>query len=260
MSGTVPEPKLEMLEIIENDAHDVLFRLCLRSGHVFDGLKALYFRSTNGCDFYYGEHVLHEVLPQLAQLKTLTLVLGNEYADPKHLTELFKHFPPSIETLRFRSMIGLAKSKAWPEWIKAFRDEKFLPKLQMLSFILDMKGQEDRNERQDNQLENKAESDAVGMGLSALASPEAGGLSQNKRLSEGPSATAEEPPQTEESKTSLSFQDRRQYKVPEEDLRLAKRACEQLWKAAEGRGVIVEPFTERNWLGLEPIDERWEKL
>ncbi|KAL8789293.1 MAG: hypothetical protein Q9213_001216 [Squamulea squamosa] len=51
--------------------------------------------------------------------------------------------------------------------------------------------------------------------------------------------------------------------APDDQLKAAKNACEQLWEAARSKGIIVEPFEEK-WheeLGLMGPDyERWDAL
>lgn len=219
---------IETLEIIENDVHDVLLRLCLSLPRVFSTLKTLNLRATNGCDFHYGgEDVLHQLLPQLDTLKTLTLTLGSEYSDPAYLTRLYRHLPPNLETLRFRGAARLAKSDAWPEWVRAFQDPGFLPRLRRLSFLLDLGQKVDPFIASARKKQMESET----------------GDSVQQRESEKP---AEE-----------------KHDVSTEDLRLAKRACEQIWKAAGERGIVVEPFSEDYPAGFpdqKPLDDRWAAL
>ncbi|KAF9068153.1 hypothetical protein BDP27DRAFT_1392835 [Rhodocollybia butyracea] len=52
-------------------------------------------------------------------------------------------------------------------------------------------------------------------------------------------------------------------KVSDAVLAQAKGACERLWRAVEFRGVVVEPFGaswSKDFTGILPVDERWEKL
>ncbi|KAL1979879.1 hypothetical protein VTN96DRAFT_5013 [Rasamsonia emersonii] len=122
-------PKLETLEIIENDAHDVLIRLLACSRKMLTCLTTFNFCSTNGYDFYTHRTGLRDVLCVLRKLKSLTLVLGYECERPEDLTKLYTRLPQSLEKLHFRGPVSLAKSESWPEWIQAFGDPKFLPRL-----------------------------------------------------------------------------------------------------------------------------------
>lgn len=238
-------PNLETLEIIENDVHDVLVRLSLSIPRIFSNVKTLRLRATNACDLHYAEDVLHQLLPQLAGLKTLDLTLGIEYVDPKHLTELYRHFPPNLETLQFRSAAQLAKSNNWPEWVTAFQNPEFLPQLRTLSFLLDLNLEEGfdlsctRKQQKENQ-ENETEDKSSGSSESeAVESSSAQRINQNGEPTD------------------------KKYKVSTEDLRIAKRACEQIWEAAEQRGIGVEPFSEEfpeSFPCQKPFDERWEGL
>lgn len=219
---------IETLEIIENDVHDVLLRLCLSLPRVFSTLKTLNLRATNGCDFHYGgEDVLHQLLPQLDTLKTLTLTLGSEYSDATYLTRLYRHLPPNLETLRFRGAARLAKSDAWPEWVRAFQDPGFLPQLQRLSFLLDL------GQRVDPFIASARKGQTESENGDSVQQPE-----------------GEKPPGEK-------------HNVSAEDLRRAKRACEQIWDAAGERRIAVEPFSEDYPAGFpeqKPLDDRWEGL
>ncbi|RMJ21317.1 hypothetical protein PHISP_07810 [Aspergillus sp. HF37] len=219
---------IETLEIIENDVHDVLLRLCLSLPRVFSTLKTLNLRATNGCDFHYGsDDVLHQLLPQLDTLKTLTLTLGSEYSDPAYLTRLYRHLPPNLGELRFRGAARLAKSDAWPEWVRAFQDPGFLPQLQRLSFLLDL-----------------------GQKVDPFIA------SARKQQRESESGDSVQQPENENPADE-------KHNVSTEDLRLAKRACEQIWKAAGERLIAVEPFSEdypAEFPDQKPLDDRWEGL
>ena len=225
-----PNPNVETLEIIENDVHDTLIRMSLSISRVFTNVKTLHLRSTNACDFHYGEDVLHQVFPQLTGLKTLKFTLGSEYSDPKLLTDLYRRLPPNLETFQFRGPAHLAKSENWSEWVAAFQNPEFLPHLQRLSFLLDL---------------SLTQSSALSLERKERENQEDG--PENPRE---PGASSE--PTHEE-----------QYKVSTEDLRIAKRACEQVWKAAEERNIVVEPFKEEfpeDYPCQKPFDERWESL
>lgn len=224
-------PNLETLEILENDVHDVLLRMALSIPGILANLKTLRLRATNACDFHYSEDILHQMLPQLGGLKTLDLTLGSEYSNSKYLTELYRHLPPNIETLRFRSVAQLAKSENWSEWASAFQNPEYLPQLRRLTFLLDL---------------SLTEGHALALQRKK----------QSQEKSEGKSSEGETADQARESTET-------RYKVQTEDLRLAKRACEQIWKAAEDRGILGEPFSEdfpESFPDQKPLDERWEGL
>lgn len=52
----------------------------------------------------------------------------------------------------------------------------------------------------------------------------------------------------------------KKYKVSTEELRAAKRACEQIWRAAAEREIAVEPFCEEFVGTLKPLDDRWDGM
>lgn len=197
---------LASLAIIENDAIDAFGRFTLALPHLAAGLRTLTLRSSSGLDFHFtNEALFAEVLPRLARLRTLVLTAGDVFPDADFLPALHRLLPPGLTTLRFRGPVSLAASARWPEWVAAFAEPGFLPRLERLSFVLDLDYEEDAK----------------------------GG-------------------------------DRKKKVVPgEERLRVAKRAREELWRGAEGRGVVVEPFRdgwteEVRW--FEGVDERWEGL
>ncbi|RJE25367.1 hypothetical protein PHISCL_02258 [Aspergillus sclerotialis] len=239
-AANVTNPKLETLEIIENDVHDTLIRMSLSISRVFTNVKTLHLRATNACDFHYGEDVLHQIFPQLTGLKTLKFTLGSEYSDPKLLTELYRRLPPNLETLQFRGPAQLAKSKNWSEWVAAFQNPEFLPHLQRLSFLLDL----------------------------SLTQSSALSLERKERENqEGGPEDPKEPGTSSETTTNEAISERstdeEKYSVSTEDLRIAKRACEQIWKAAEERNIVVESFKEEfpeHYPCQKPFDDRWESL
>lgn len=263
------QTKLETLEIIENDAHDTLLRMALGCGNVLDKIKTLYFRATNGCDLHYpSSNVLDQFLPGLSELRSLTLVLANEYEDPKILTELYRHLPLNVETLHFRGPANLAKSDDWPAWVKAFGNPDFHPKLKRLSFVLDL-GEERKGDfgQKGETAESQSETNEEGSQANAPPTSQPGeartaDTSAIHRLQETPrseaSPTTEEVSQAGPDKTP-DPSPKKEYQIAEEDLRIAKRACEQLLSAAEKRGITLEKFSEPE-LDSQPIDDRWDKL
>lgn len=221
-AATAPNPNLETLEIIENDVHDILIRMSLSMPLVFNNVKTLHLCATNACDFYYGEDVLHQILPQLSGLKTLRLTLGSEYSDPKLLTELYRRLPPNLETLQFRGPAQLAKSGNWSDWVAAFQNPEFLPHLRRLSFLLDLSLKE-----------------SYAMSVARKQARE--GSDSGSENTKEPAASSEH---TENEASSAQSTDKGDYKVSTEDLRIAERSCEQIRKAAEERNIAVEPFQE----------------
>ncbi|CEJ61635.1 hypothetical protein PMG11_10163 [Penicillium brasilianum] len=130
---------LETLEIWENDAIDTFNRMAISLPHQVDHLRTLRIRSTGGIDFHYThESVFREVLPQLTNLKTLILAVGDMFNDPSYLPTLYKVLPPNLTELYFRGPSSLCQSTDWLEWVQAFESKEFLPNLQKLAFVLDL--------------------------------------------------------------------------------------------------------------------------
>ncbi|KAJ7651733.1 hypothetical protein DFH06DRAFT_1207965, partial [Mycena polygramma] len=125
--------QLNTLEIIHNDARDTLFRY----------------------------RILEDVFPQLVQLRTLVLVLGDHYDNRAQLFDFFQYLPPNLRVLRFRSSVSLAANEDVVErWVKAFGDPAFLPGLERLSFVLDLvDGEEEDRASQEWLTYVKAEQD-----------------------------------------------------------------------------------------------------
>ncbi|KAF2141556.1 uncharacterized protein K452DRAFT_287519 [Aplosporella prunicola CBS 121167] len=147
------KPKLEILEISENDARDTIFIWASSSPHLLRRLRTLSLIAWNGCDLWYtpGEG-LELVLPHLTNLETLVIGLDDIYKDAKQLAQIFDALPPNIHTLRFRGSRSLARDDAdhYQKWINKFDDPAFLPKLKTLSFILDL---EDRHAHEGRDIE-----------------------------------------------------------------------------------------------------------
>ena len=329
-----PQARLEILEILENDAHDTLLRYTLALGGLLGIVKTLNIRSTNGCDLHLSEDILEEILPQLVNMETLILTIGDFYRDRDQLPRLYRYLPPNIKTLRLRSSVSLVgNAEVWVKWIEAFRNPDFLPNLKKLSLVLDLKDGEERrleNERRSREWEvtgamekkeaqNRStetesgvrkepetenasdvvraedprasqypkddasgdkelpDGQSVANGLSKLAnralSPQLLEVKANdasamieSHLKDQSSPMSRDPvpgkPENDGGKSEVQAVN--ENRVPEDTLRRAKRACEKLWKAAEERGVKIEPFVD-GWVehfpnGLQQVDERWEKL
>lgn len=132
-------PDLTKLEILENDAIDTFSRMTLALPHVIEHVSTVNIRSTHNLDFHFTtEEMFSEIVPQLTELKTLVLSVGEVFENDSFLPELYKQFPPNISTLRFRGPISLARSDQWTDWMTSFASTDFLPNLKRLSFVLDL--------------------------------------------------------------------------------------------------------------------------
>lgn len=227
-----PEQRINLskLEIIENDAIDAFIRLTMAQPHLMDSLKTLNLRSTNGYDFnFMAESGFLGILPELSNLQTLVLSVAEIFQDnPTYLSSLVRQFPPNLTTLRFRGPASLAMSDKWDEWVRAVETREILPRLERLSFVLDLNCESGS--------ESGSESD------------------KHKHKSEGKEEVSEEEKANESKKKK---------EAADERLRAAKTACKQLYAAVEKRGVVVEPFRE-GWAGknsiIHPVSERWDEV
>ncbi|KAL2870150.1 uncharacterized protein BJX67DRAFT_378682 [Aspergillus lucknowensis] len=134
------ESQMHTLEIIENDALDTFLRMSLALPHVVENLTTLNLRSTSNppdCSWIH-ESMLGEVLPQLTQLQTLKLSVGEVFSDESSLPALYAWLPPNLTTLHFRGPVSLARSARWSDWVAAFASAEFLPRLERLAFVLDL--------------------------------------------------------------------------------------------------------------------------
>ncbi|KAJ5818164.1 hypothetical protein N7474_003755 [Penicillium riverlandense] len=130
---------LHTLEILENDALDTFSRMIMALPHLVTNLHTLNLRSTNGFDFsYLDESMFRQFLPQLSNLKTLRLTVGEVFRDPSYLPTLYDYLPPNLTSLSFRGPVSLCRSERWGDWLKAFESTDFLPNLQNLGFVLDL--------------------------------------------------------------------------------------------------------------------------
>ncbi|KAL4928908.1 uncharacterized protein BDV17DRAFT_86613 [Aspergillus undulatus] len=148
--NTQPEPEnrladgqeshVRTLEIIENDALDTFVRMGAALPHIADGLTSLTLRSMMITDDFQWapESVFLQLLSSLGGLQTLNLSVGDVFQEPSSISGLYKNFPPNITSLNFRSLLSLCRSERWNEWVDAFSSETFLPRLERLSFVLDL--------------------------------------------------------------------------------------------------------------------------
>ncbi|KAJ6147482.1 hypothetical protein N7497_009464 [Penicillium chrysogenum] len=134
---------LHTLEIFENDAIDTFCRLTMDQPHLVNNLQTLRIRSTSGLDFIYlDEGLFRFILPQLVNLKTLNLTVGDVFNNPSYLPTLHEILPPNLTTLFFRGPASLCQSEHWSGWLRAFESKEFLPQLQRLAFVLDLHHEE----------------------------------------------------------------------------------------------------------------------
>jgi hypothetical protein len=139
---------LRTLEIWENDAIDTFNRMALSLPHLVGNLRTLRIRSTSGLDFHYtNEHLFREILPQLSELQSLNLSVGDVFQDPNYLPRIYKIFPPNLTELYFRGPSSLCESNEWSNWVQTFESKDFLPSLQKLAFVLDLHYGEDASGR-----------------------------------------------------------------------------------------------------------------
>lgn len=130
---------LRTLEIFENDSIDTFCRMTMALPNLVNNLQTLRIRSTKGLDFcYLDEGSFRYILPQLENLKTLNLTVGDVFQDPTYLPTLHKVLPPNLTTLFFRGPASLCQSEHWSDWLRAFESKDFLPQLQRLAFVLDL--------------------------------------------------------------------------------------------------------------------------
>ncbi|KAF4310699.1 hypothetical protein GTA08_BOTSDO13737 [Botryosphaeria dothidea] len=279
--AAAPQPRLQTLEIVHNDARDTLFRYALARPRALAALTTLSLVARSQHDLHHAPpHVLEDLLPQLAALRTLVLVLGDHYRDRGQLPAFFRCFPPGLRVLRFRGSVSLARSgEVVGRWAGAFGDGAFLPGLERLSFVLDLedgegerRAVEEWEEAHPEGYQSAEKKGGAGEDESSSeeeedddeGSKEAAGEEKPTRKSgdeaEGTPEVAEIEAAPAEPATCAAPP-----KVSDEDLARAKRACERVCRAAESRGVRVEPFMgewneEFTNLKRGPVDERWEKL
>lgn len=136
------------LEILENDALDAFTRMTMGLPHVVENLATVNLRSTNNCDFQYRmEPIFVQILPQLTKMNTFILTVGEVFEDGSDtLYKLYQYLPPNITTLRFRGPTLIAMSTEWDRWVESFASSEFLPKLERLSFVLDLYYPEEKSD------------------------------------------------------------------------------------------------------------------
>jgi len=130
---------MKTLEIFENDAIDTFSRMTQALPHIVSNLQTLRISSTSGLDFQYlPEEPFRYILPTMDNLEVFNLTVGEIFQDPSYLPTFYKALPPNLTTLYFRGPTSLCRSEHWPDWLKSFESETFLPKLKQLAFVLDL--------------------------------------------------------------------------------------------------------------------------
>ncbi|KAJ5618516.1 hypothetical protein N7528_006627 [Penicillium herquei] len=131
--------KLKTLEIFEGDPMSTFSRMFMAIPHVMHNLDTLILRSTTGSDLQWtSEELFRQQLPLMENLQELNFTVGEMFKDPQFLPTLYKMLPPNLTSLYFRGPVSLVNSEHWADWLAAFRSSTFLPKLERLSFVLDL--------------------------------------------------------------------------------------------------------------------------
>ncbi|KAJ6503316.1 hypothetical protein C8R47DRAFT_1192927 [Mycena vitilis] len=246
-----PKSQLKTLEIIYNDARDTLFRYVLAHPNLIDPAETLNIDASSRNDLLLApERILEDVFPQLVQLRTLVLALGDHYDNRAQLSDFFQYLPPNLRVLRLRSSVSLATNEDVVErWVKAFADPAFLPGLERLSFVLDLvDGEQEQRASQEWFTFVKAEQDWQRT------------VDQSKDEGKDEGGTGDAAEQTSQG---APVEPTIRAGPSDETLARAKRACERVHRSAESRGVQVEPFMgewNAEFAGKMSIDERWEKM
>ncbi|RAH85542.1 hypothetical protein BO86DRAFT_445465 [Aspergillus japonicus CBS 114.51] len=126
---TQHEVNLQTLEIVENDALCTFARMTLALPQLHE--RFCEFQKTN-------EKMFLQFLPQMGNLKTLQLSVGEVFSDESHLLSLYRLFPRTLTTLRLRGPAMLTQSDRWKEWEETFASRTFLPDLKRLSIQMDL--------------------------------------------------------------------------------------------------------------------------
>ena len=150
LKGKLPPTKTKTFEIIGNNAIGMLVGFCLQCFPVAAGLESVTLRSndyggvggwTNGNEDAPEEVFFATFLLTMEKLKVLRLDVGERLLTSENglemplLKNMWRFLPPKLEQLHFRGPVGMASHVE--EWVEAFRDQKFLPELKRVSFVLD---------------------------------------------------------------------------------------------------------------------------
>ncbi|KAL9105616.1 MAG: hypothetical protein Q9227_009228 [Pyrenula ochraceoflavens] len=266
----LPSMNIQTLEIIENDAFETMIRFLLAAKRDVGNLTTLTVRSTNTNDFnYFAPQMVQEILPQLKQLKTLVLTVGENAFGDWTTNELNgdntcnnqKAVDAAAITGKDFEQSGLdgvsgstATRRKYEGPILSTLYRHLPPNLQALHF------------RGPASLTTSC---AWPEWLNAFSSknflPDLQTLSfvldldvksGKKRLESNAEKSQEEKAEVEGAETEAE-------KVETEKLRSAKRECERLLEGVKLRGVKVQPFID-DWSSecshVRGVDERWETL
>ncbi|GAB1315247.1 hypothetical protein MFIFM68171_05457 [Madurella fahalii] len=138
-----PPSRMRKLEILGNDAVEMLTWMAIAKFHLLVGLESLAIHSIDSYDLTGTPGIFFvEFLPVL-NLKSLKLALGSvtlsrllkAAGNPHGLHQLL---PKSLETLHFRGPVSMASQL--DQFSAAFADSAFLPSLKRISFVLDLPG------------------------------------------------------------------------------------------------------------------------
>jgi hypothetical protein len=86
---------------------------------------------------WFPESLFPKTMSQLVALKTLNLSVGAVSKEPSTLSGLYANFPPNPTNRHFRGHVLLCESDLWKEWVSAFSNKVFWPRLERLAFVLD---------------------------------------------------------------------------------------------------------------------------
>ncbi|KAH6840580.1 hypothetical protein B0I37DRAFT_384618 [Chaetomium sp. MPI-CAGE-AT-0009] len=139
--GNGPPSAMKALDILGNDAFQMLTYMALAKFHLLTSLESLTLYSTSDNDLSVVPTMFPSFLPGLELLKEFKITLGSAlYATVLETTggEAFLHtlIPPNIETLRLRGPISATAHL--DELAAAFAEADFLPNLKRISIVLDL--------------------------------------------------------------------------------------------------------------------------
>ncbi|KAK4034291.1 hypothetical protein C8A01DRAFT_18881 [Parachaetomium inaequale] len=142
--GDAPPSEMKTLEILGNDALEMLTYIALAKFHLLTSLESLTLLSSHGNDLRHVPATLFPCfLPALDELKHFKLTLGSD-VHAKILDVILGNkpylhmiLPPNIETLRFRGPVSMTSHM--DTLAAAFADDAaFLPRLKRISLLLDL--------------------------------------------------------------------------------------------------------------------------
>lgn len=145
LEGKLMPTKTKTLEIIGNNAISMFIGFCLQCFPVAAGLENVTLYSGDNNDVGGWTDAPEEVLfatflLALEKLKVLRLSVGEGLLSSKDgletplLKNVLRFLPPKLEDFHFRGPARLAPFVE--EWAESFKDEKVLPSLKKMSFVL----------------------------------------------------------------------------------------------------------------------------